>query len=135
MNRPVLYRVFHKIEKKMYPVAEITCGNQQVPLFGIRILTLGVGNEDPEVKCLEKDSFELMQFTGLQDIRQNPIYEDDLLKNDAGEIFRVEWCDAWAGFILNRGKVSMFEPFSLTSGAIKKEKFIVYGNYYIESIQ
>ena len=43
-----------------------------------------------------KDGRVFMQCTGLKDTNDTLIYEDDLVRDEYGELFRVIWCyNAW----------------------------------------
>src|SRR5437764_5232531 len=61
MNKPVKYRAYHKTEKRMYFVS-------QLPL-----IKLG----QPEKWFLQ--TYDLMEFSGLNDMKQKEMYEDDLI--------------------------------------------------------
>lgn len=127
MNRPLVFKAFHKANKKFYPVGAIDCGTLHTAVLGVTIML-----PEGSTQHVSPDEIDLMQFTGLHDIKQEPIFEHDLLRNAAGDIFCVDWSNG--NFWLYRAKVDMFEPFILTSDVVIAEKFTMYGNNNLDPV-
>ena len=72
----------------------------------------------------EIEYFELMQSTGLKDMKDTEIYEGDIVKNEYDEIYVVKWFDA--GFHLEEKYNGGFDYFELHFGDNKE----VIGNIY-----
>lgn len=74
--------------------------------------------------CISMEKFELMQSTGLKDMKDTEIYEGDIVKNEYDEIYVVKWFDA--GFHLEEKYNGGFDYSELHFGDNKK----VIGNIY-----
>lgn len=74
--------------------------------------------------CTSMQNYELMQSTGLKDMKDTEIYEGDIVKNAYDETYAVKWFDA--AFHLEEKYNGGFDYFGLHSGDNKE----IIGNIY-----
>lgn len=105
MNREIKFRAWDKSKNKMfYDVQETSC-------YWNGLFNPDVIQEDNFGYILDKkDVYEVMQFTGLYDMKKVPIYEGDIVRkelfsdikldNRVYNYAKVMWIEEFAGFYL-----------------------------------
>lgn len=102
----IKFRVWDRATKKMH-----ICGEDQHDSLYIHEdctvsyynLQNGSGSDDNP----SEDGYNLMQFTGLNDINKSDIYDGDLLRDSDGNVLEVKWQPFSASWAL-WGKRSRF---------------------------
>jgi len=127
MTREIKFRAWSKVRKRIENVEAIFFGKDRDGDY----MTCNT-NYGMEVSIsLSRDSFMLMQFTGLKDKNDNEIYEGDLVEvyDELDEKFRkIIFKDGGFLFFVERGK--MYNQKELTEKHIEKYKIEVIGNIY-----
>lgn len=86
--RPIKYRAWDKTKKKMTLVADISFGDDG----SARTTVFQPAPKDTYYYGLvEGESGTLMQFTGLFDKHGREVYEDDIVRDNAGDIYAIRW--------------------------------------------
>lgn len=100
--REIKFRVWDRIKEKMYDPK------------GYIIL-------DPSIT-----QYIYLQFTGLNDIQETPLYIGDIIETPVGELFLIVDSDTgWDCQRLNKGREGLY-----LSSIIKGIRFIIIGNKY-----
>ncbi|MNX23747.1 YopX protein [compost metagenome] len=112
--REILFRAFHKNEKKMYPVFSFCHAFVKIEVG------IGTATEKIPINLFEP----LMQFTGLTDKNGTKIFEGDILHKPFQSFvpkFIVEWND----------KKACFDDIPLnTDSTSKASEFTIIGNIH-----
>nr|DAE68721.1 MAG TPA: YopX protein [Caudoviricetes sp.] len=86
MNREIKFRVWDKYEKQMYPISSI-----DYDIFSQEIRIIAVGHKNGMCTAYNKNhnsekcditALELMQYTGIHDIKGKEIYESMIINNE-----------------------------------------------------
>ena len=120
--RKIKFRAWHKEKKIMGEV------------LGIDILHKEIFFSNEDVDCYEHTDFkdiELMQYTGLKDMREKEIYEGDIVKLRANHgIGVIKYSDEWGAFVVEYIKP---RPLAVLGMNYYKEDIEVIGNIYENS--
>lgn len=120
--REIKFRAWHKEKKIMGEV------------LGIDILHKEIFFSNEDVNCYEHTDFkdiELIQYTGLKDMREKEIYEGDIVKLRANHgIGVIKYSDEWGAFVVEYIKP---RPLAVLGMNYYKEDIEVIGNIYENS--
>ena len=114
--REIKFRAWHKEKKIMGEV------------LGIDILHKEIFFSNEDVDCYEHTDFkdvELMQYTGLKDMREKEIYEGDIVTLHNSE-YKVIFNTEEARFVLRNDEFEMNIPFTNNNN----KRMEVIGNIY-----
>ena len=115
MKREIKFRVWDKDAKKMHPVGNINFD----PELGVSIENYDVPTF--AVTPIYQPHLVLLQYTGREDKNGKESYEGDILRDDDGDLFTIEYDDDEAGFFANSQD---------TSASIRDVDGEVIGNIY-----
>ena len=137
MNRERKYRAWDKKRKRMYEALHLHLSSEGIwaTVKGFDIIE----QKDIHLQIQPKD-IEIMDFTGLQDRKDQRIYEGDILtgwkkgsNSDRGYTGFVEWNTPQCGFVIRCDKYLM-EILSLAMSGdgetTRLDSFEVIGNIY-----
>lgn len=117
--REIKFRTWHKEKKIMGEV------------LGIDILHKEIFFSNEDANCYEHTDFkdiELMQYTGLKDMREKEIYEGDIVIHHS-KMYKVIFNTEEARFVLRDDEFEMNIPFTNNNN----ERMEIVGNIYENS--
>jgi len=131
MNRPMVFKAFFKATKTFHTVGVIECGTMHTSFLGATLMML-----DGSVKHVSPEEIDLMQFTGLYDSKNEPVFEHDLLLLNGPDYKWAVGCVVWHdGFwflkYMEDGEEGMD---SLGQEEIAAEKMTIYGNNNLDPV-
>lgn len=91
--REIKFRVWDKVDKKMYNADEVVMIN-----FWDKEVIIADA-ETPEWGSINLKDVVLMQYTGLKDRRGNEIYEGDVVEDKDGRLWRIKYSIHRGAFI------------------------------------